>query len=268
VAGRELTETDLLERRPVVVISANLAREVWKDPRAAVGQRVREGKDSPWREIVGVVGDIYDLGLSEPAPAIVYWPTLMEEFYGAPVQLQRAVTFAIRSERAGSEPLLGEIRVAVRGVSPNLALARVSTLGDVYDRSMAGTSFTLVMLAIAGAMALGLGGLGIYGVIAYTVSQRTREIGIRAALGASRRGLEGMFVRHALVLAIVGVIAGGAAAVGLTRLMGSLLFRTSPHDPVIYGFVALGLVGIAAAASWLPARSAGQVDPMQTLRGE
>jgi putative ABC transport system permease protein len=268
VAGRELTETDLLERRQVVVISANLAREVWKDPRVAVGHRIREGKDSPWREIVGVVGDIYDLGLSEPAPQIVYWPTLMEEFYGAPVQLQRAVTFAIRSERAGSEALLTEIRRAVRSVNPNLPLARVSTLGDVYDRSMAGTSFTLVMLALAGAMALALGGLGIYGVIAYTVSQRSREIGIRAALGATRRGLEGMFVRHGVALAVVGVFAGSAAAFGLTRLMTSLLFGTSPHDPVIYGCVAAGLVGIAAIASWLPARSAGQVDPMRTLRGE
>jgi len=268
VAGREVTEADLLEHRAVAVISENLAREVFKDPEAAVGQRIRETGESPWREIVGVVGDIYDLGLQEPAPPIVYWPTLMEEFYGAPVQLQRAVTFAIRSPRAGSEALLSEIRSAVRTVSPNLALARVSTLGDVYDRSMAGTSFTLVMLALAGGMALGLGGLGIYGMIAYSVSLRTREIGIRTALGASRRGLEGMFVRHGLVLAVVGVIAGGAAAVGLTRLMGSLLFGTSPHDPAIFGLVALGLVGIATVASWLPARRAGRVDPMRTLRGE
>jgi predicted permease len=268
VAGREVTEDDLLERRAVAVISENMARELWKDPQAAVGQRIREGGESPWREIVGVVGDVYDLGLSEPAPPIVYFPTLMEGFYGAQVNLQRAVTYAVRSPRTGSEALLSEFRGAVREVSPNLALARVSTLGDVYDRSMSGTSFTLVMLAIAGAMALALGGLGIYGVIAYTVSQRSREIGIRAALGATRRGLEGMFVRHGVVLAAVGVIVGGAGAFALTRLMASLLFGTSPHDPAIYGAVSLGLVGIAALASYLPARGAARVDPVLTLRGE
>jgi predicted permease len=268
VAGREVTESDMLERRPVVVISENLAREVWKDPRAAVGHRIRETSESPWREIVGVVGDVYDLGVHQPAPPIVYWPTLMAEFYGNAVNLQRAVTFAIRSPRAGDEGLLNEIRVAVQTVNPNLPLARASTLRDVYDRSMASTSFTLVMLAIAGGMALVLGVIGIYGVIAYTVSQRTREIGIRAALGASRRGLEGMFVRHGVALALVGVIAGGAGAVALTRLMASLLFGTSPHDPAIYGAVSIGLVGIAALASYLPARGAARVDPVQTLRGE
>ena len=268
VAGREVTESDLLERRPVVVISENLARELWKDPQAAVGHRVRETAESPWREIVGVVGDVYDLGVHQPAPPIVYWPTLMEEFYGNAVNLQRAVTFAIRSPRAGDEGLLKEIRGAVREVNPNLPLARISTLGEVYDRSMAGTSFTLVMLAVAGGMALVLGVIGIYGVIAYSVSQRTREIGIRAALGASRRGLEGMFVRHGVVLAVVGVVAGGVGAVALTRLMASLLFETSPRDPTIYGVVALALVGVAALASYLPARGAARVDPVRTLRGE
>lgn len=268
VAGRDITETDLVERRPVVVISENLAREIWQDPRAAVGRRIREGAQSPWREIVGVVGDVYDLGVQEPAPPIVYWPTLMERFNGNRMNVQRAVTFAIRSERTGGEGLLDDLRTAVGTVNANLPLARISTLGDVYDRSLSSTSFTLVMLAIAGGMALLLGIIGIYGVIAYAVSQRTREIGIRAALGASSRELEAMFVRHGVALALVGVVCGLAGAALLTQLMASLLFSTSPLDPTIYVVVSLGLVGLAALASYIPAHSATLVDPVQTLRGE
>jgi hypothetical protein len=140
--------------------------------------------------------------------------------------------------------------------------------GIDYARSMAATSFALVMLVIAAAMALILGIVGIYGVIAYAVTQRQREIGIRAALGASRRELEAMFVRHGLVLALIGVVCGLAAAAAFTRLMTSLLFGTSAMDPTIYVLVALGLAGVAALASYLPARRAALVDPMLPLRGE
>jgi ABC-type antimicrobial peptide transport system permease subunit len=144
----------------------------------------------------------------------------------------------------------------------------VRTLGDVYGRSLAATSFALVMLVIAAAMALALGVIGIYGVIAYAVTQRRREIGVRAALGASRRELEAMFVRRGLALALAGVACGFAGAALLTRLMASLLFGISRLDPTIYALVSLGLVSVAALASYLPARAAAQVDPVQTLRGE
>ena len=182
--------------------------------------------------------------------------------------MRRAVTFAIRSNSAGSESLLSQVREAVSSVMPGLPLTRVRTLGDVYGSSLAATSFVLVMLVIAAAMALVLGVIGIYGVIAYAVRQRRREIGIRAALGATRREIEAMFVHRGVRLAIVGVICGLAGAAALTQLMSSLLYGTSPLDPMIYVLVAVGLVGIAAAASYMPARAAARIDPVQTLRGE
>jgi predicted permease len=268
VAGRDFTWTDFDDHRPVAVISENLARELWREPQTAIGRRIREGEASPWREIVGVVGDVYDNGLREPAPAIVYWPSLMQNFYGVPVNVRRSVTFAIRSGRAGTQGLLAEVRDAIGAVNPDVALTRVRTLGDVYDGSLAATSFTLVMLAIASAMALFLGIVGIYGVIAYAVAQRRREIGIRMALGARRHEVKRMFVRHGVALGATGVVCGLAGAALLTRLMASLLFGTSSLDPATYGLVSLGLVAIAGLASYVPARSATAVDPALTLRGE
>src|SRR6185295_13564264 len=137
--------------------------------------------------------------------ATVYWPMLIDNFWGNPVQIQRAVTFAIRSDQAGTDVLLNQVRRAVWSVNASLPLAQVRTLKAVVDRSLARTSFTVVMLAIAGGIALILGTVGIYGVIAYTVAQRTREIGIRVALGAQQAELRRMFVRQAVALAAVGV---------------------------------------------------------------
>jgi ABC-type antimicrobial peptide transport system permease subunit len=153
-------------------------------------------------------------------------------------------------------------------VNASLPLARVQTLEAVYDRSLARTSFTLVMLAIAAAIALLLGLVGIYSVIAYAVSQRTREIGIRLALGAQPGELRRMFLRHGLTLGLTGVIAGVAAAVALTRLMSSLLFGISPLDPITYVVVSGVLMGAAGIASYVPARRAITVDPVEALRGQ
>jgi len=268
IAGRDFTWTDLDQHRPVAVISENLARELWREPDAALGRRIREGAASPWREIVGVVGDVHDNGLHEPAPAIVYWPSIMEQFYGVRVNVRRSVTFAIRSPRTGTERLLKDVRDVIGAVNADVPLARVRTLGDVYDRSLASTSFTLVMLAVAAAIALLLGIVGIYGVIAYAVTQRRREIGIRMALGAPIRQVKRMFVRQGIMLGAAGVGSGLAGATLLTRLMGSLLFGTSPLDPMTYGIVSLSLVAIAALASYVPARMASNADPVRALRGE
>ncbi len=267
LAGRDLTWTDLYEHRPVTVISENLARELWHDPGAAVGKHIRESS-SPWREIVGVVGDVHDDGAQLPSPTIVYWPVLMENFWGDRVRIERTVTFAIRSGRAGADRFLAEVRSAIWAVNKNVPLVQVRTLGDVFEASLAQTSFTLVMLGIAGAMALLLGLVGIYGVIAYAVSQRTREIGIRVALGAPLGQLRQMFLRYGLVLATVGVICGLAAAAALTRLMASLLFGISRLDPITYVAVSLGLVAAAALASYMPARRATMIDPVEALRAE
>ncbi|MBZ5675903.1 MAG: ABC transporter permease [Acidobacteriia bacterium] len=269
LAGRDYTWTDLQDRRPVVMISENLARELWGSSSAAVGKRVRTGSRSPWREVIGVVQDVHENGVHEPAPAIVYWPTAGDNIYqpGAMI-VARTVTFAIRSERAGSESFLNQVRQAVWSVNSSLPLASVQTQQDIYNQSMARTSFTLVMLAIAGSMALVLGIIGIYGVLSYAVSQRRREIGIRLALGAQPGELKRMFVRHGLILASIGVAIGLIAASGLTRLMSSLLFGIKPLDPITYTAGAL-LLGIAAAlASYLPARRASTIDPVEALKAE
>jgi putative ABC transport system permease protein len=174
----------------------------------------------------------------------------------------------IRTKRAATEDFLTEARQAIWSVNSSLPVFRIRTMQDLDNESMARTSFTLVMLAIAGAMALILGIVGIYGVIAYAVTQRTREIGIRMALGAEPAGLRQMFVRHGLLLAGIGAILGLGAAAGLTRLMSTLLFGVKALDPVTYLGVAAILIAAAALASYFPARRATKVDPLEALRAE
>jgi ABC-type antimicrobial peptide transport system permease subunit len=180
----------------------------------------------------------------------------------------RAVYFFVRSERVGTAGFLDEIEQAVWAVNGSLPLGSVQTLGELYDRSMARTSLTLVLLAITGGMALLLGLVGIYGVISYLVAQRTREIGIRVALGAQHATLKRMVLGHVVVLVLVGVAFGLGGAAALSRLMKSLLFGVTALDPATYVLVALGLVVTAAIAGYLPARRVTRVDPMSALRAE
>jgi len=206
--------------------------------------------------------------VQQKPPAFAYWPVMMDAFSGRQGFIARNGVFMIRSSRAGTEGFLTEARQAIWSVNSNLPVFFVRTLQDLYVQSMARTSFTLVMLAIAGIMALVLGIVGIYGVIAYAVTQRTREIGIRMALGAEATGLKRMFVRQGLLLAGIGALIGLAAAAGLTRLMSSLLFGITALDPVTYTAVAAILIGAAAFASYVPARRATLVDPLEALRAE
>ena len=173
-----------------------------------------------------------------------------------------------RSSRTGSQGFLNEISHAVWSINPSLPLANVRTLQDVYNASLARTSFTLVMLAVASAMALLLGVAGIYGVISYSVSQRTREIGIRVALGARGEDVRRMFVRHGLRLAGIGVAGGIFAAFAVMRLMSSLLFNVNPVDPLTYAAVSATLVVAAIVASYVPALRATAIDPVDALRAE
>jgi predicted permease len=268
LAGRDYTWTDIYNKTPAAVVTESFAREYWGSPVAAVGKRVRENLTAPWREIIGVVGNERDNGVDHPAPVTVYWPAMARDFWGQKTMVRRTVTYAVRSSRTGSQSFLNEIRQAVWSVNPDLPLAGVRTLQETYSKSMARTSFALVMLAIAGAMALLLGVIGIYGVISYSVSQRTREIGIRMALGAQRTALTRMFVRHGLRLAGIGLVFGLAASFALTRGMSSLLFGISSADPVTYLGVSAGLALAAALASYLPSRRASAVDPVEALRAE
>ena len=268
VAGRDFTWSDIFDDRAVSVVSENMAREMWGSPAAALGKRLRVGSVDAWREIVGVVGDVYDDGVHQKAPAIVYWPIMMTKFWGNDRYVARSVTYAMRTDRAGTDAFLAQVRQAVWSVNPSVPLALVRTLKDVYDRSMAKTTFALVMLAIAGAMALLLGVIGIYGVMSYSVSQRTREIGIRLALGVQQRAVRGMFLRHGFVLSAIGITVGIGVAVALTRLMTSMLFEVSPLDVTTYIAVSAVLLAATVLASYLPARRASALNPVDALRAD
>jgi predicted permease len=268
VAGRDLTWDDTYGERPVVIVSENLAREYWHDATNALGKQIRIGNNDQWREIVGVVGDTYQDGVSEKPPATVYWPILRARYESQKESVTRGIAYVVRSPRAGSVAFTNEVQRAVWSVDSNLPVADPKTVGQLYTKSMARTSFTLVMLCVAGAMALLLGIVGIYGVISYAVSQRTREIGIRMAMGAQREQLCSLFVRQGLVLAAIGAAFGLSAAFATMRLMSSLLFKVSPMDPATYIVATIGVVTIAWLACYLPSRRAAAVNPVNALRAE
>ena len=269
IAGQDFTWAQVYNLRPIGIVSEGLARELWGSPSAALGKRFREYPGLPWHEVVGVVQDVSENGVDQVSPATVYWPSLMGD-PSAPDKLGawRTVYFALRSNRAGTQSFINEMQQAVWSVNANLPVTKISTMQDFYGQSMARTSFTVVMLAIAGLMALALGILGIYGVISYAVSQRTREIGIRMALGANQRELIWMFVRSALLLTAAGTSVGLCAAAALVRLMQTLLFGIRPLDPVTFTAVPVALVLAAALASYLPARRSTAVDPVEALQAD
>ena len=271
IAGRDITWNDIYGHAKVVLVSENFARELWGSPAAALGQRVRDSAPASgegWREIVGVVQDVHEDALFQAAPAFVYWPTMMENFGGAKLFTMRAVNLVIRSNKDGGESLVNGVRSAVSSVNSSMPIFLVRTMKDLYDQSMARTSFALIMLAIAAVMALALGVIGIYGVIAYVVAQRSREIGIRLALGAAPTALMRMFVGQGLVLTAVGAGVGLLTAIALTQWMSSLLFGVERLDPATYAAVLGVLVMAAAMASYVPARRAAAVDPLETLIAE
>jgi putative ABC transport system permease protein len=265
IAGRDITWSDIQAGGRVVVISEDFAREMAAEPAAALGRRVRLSFDqSGWDEVIGVVRRVHQDGLFEEVPSMVYWPVrTSNRLFG---RLDGA--FVIRSERAGTAGLMNEVRHAVRSVNGTIPMTLEGTMQDLYADSLARTSFTLVMLAIAGGMALALGVVGIYGVIAYIVSQRTREIGIRSALGAEPRQLKKMFLLHGLTLSGVGVVVGLVVAAALGRSMSSLLFGIEPMDPAAYIGAIVVILVAAALASYLPARRAAAISPMETLKNE
>ena len=262
VAGRSMTWSEMYARRPYIVISAALAREYWGEPAKALGKRVKGDGDDPWREVIGVVGDERDDGLNRPATAIVYWPLLNASYRW------RIMSFAVRSSRAGTSALVRELQQAVWSVNPNLPLAAVQTVDEIQSSSMAQTSFAMAMLGIAASVALLLGIVGIYGAIAYIVTERTREIGIRMALGAQIADVRKLFVRQGLWLTATGIVLGIAVALALTRVMSALLFGVGPADPLTYVAVSAALGAVALLATYLPARRASRVDPIVALRAE
>ena len=273
LAGRPIEWRDIHGRFPVVVVTENFAEEYWESPSAALGRRVAVtdgvtvGNES-WHEIVGVVGNVHDNGVSQPATPVIFWPMAVAHMWSPDLLVARSMSFAVRTSRPTASSLIPEVQAAIGAVNADLPLGEVRTLDDILARSMVRTSFTLVMLAIAAAVALGLGVIGIYGVISYIVSQRTHEIGVRMALGADRRDVRRMVLRHGLFLAVLGIVVGLVAAVGVTRFMSSLLIGVKATDPVTFAAVAVMLTAIALAASYLPAVRASRTDPLVALRFE
>ena len=268
IAGRDFAWVDLYEKRNVAVISENMAREMWGSAQSAVGKRIRESMNDPGREVIGVVADVYDEGVHEKAPAIVYWPAMMKSVFDEDVYVRRTITFLIRTPRAGTSAFLNEAKQAVWGVNASQPIFLVRTLKQVYDGSMARTSFTLVMLAVAATMALMLSIVGIYGVISSTVNQRRPEIGVRMALGAQAVQVGRMVVAQSLRVAGVGIAIGLVGAFATTRVLRSLLFGVNPTDPATLAGVTLVLIALGAGAAYAPARRATRVDPVEVLRRE
>ncbi len=271
--GRTLTWQDVRERAPAVLVSESLAREYWGSPQAALGQRVSvRSEPVRWHEVVGVVADVREDGLGQDPPLMVYWPQVTLAFWeGDPpdqIFTWRGMGFAIRSDRVGTVGFVDEVRAAVWEINPNLPVRGLQSLEELMGQSISRTSFTLALLGVAAGVALLLGVIGVYGVISYAVSQRSRELGLRMAMGAQAGQVKGLVLRQGLVLSAAGVAIGVALALGLTRLMAGLLFGVSPIDPLTFLAVAAGLVGVALLASYLPARRAAGVDPMDVLRAK
>jgi ABC-type antimicrobial peptide transport system permease subunit len=176
------------------------------------------------------------------------------------------MAYAVRSSRVGTPGFLSELQQAVWSVNPNLPLAAVQTLAEIEATAMAQTSFAMTMLAVAASVALVLGAVGIYGVISYVATQRTREIGVRIALGAQMADVRRLFLRHGLWLTATGIVLGIGVALVLTRVMSAMLFGVGPADPLTYAAVSAALAAVVLLATYLPARRAARVDPVVALR--
>jgi predicted permease len=265
VRGRTPTWTDVESMTGAVVVSKAFAERMWpgQDP---IGKRLRpNGFAAPWYHVVGVTGDVLTHGLHEEPPEIAYYP--MVPMPGAPLwSPPMNVTVAIRTTLGDPLSVAAAARQVVTALDPEVPVANIQTMETVITRSMARTTFAMLLLAVAGGMALVLSAVGIYGVISYTVNQRRAEIGVRMALGAQASQVGRMVVAQSLRVAVVGIAIGLAAALATTRVMQSLLFGVTPTDPLTLAAVTMLLVAIGALASYAPARRATAVDPVEVLR--
>jgi len=263
IAGRHITWTDIRQLTPAFWISENLAREYWGEPLKALGKRIG-GLPGEWSEIVGVTSDVRERGVTQAAPTMFYQP--MAGRIGGEDIVSRSMSYVVRSPRVGAPGFVRELQHAVWSVNRNVPLARMQTLIEIQAASMSQTSFAMVMLAIAAGVALLLALVGVYGVVAHIVAERTHEIGIRMALGAQGRDIRRLFLRHGLALALTGIASGLGAAVLVTPVMSGLLHSVGAMDPVTYVGVALALGGMTLLATYLPARRASLVQPIIPLK--
>jgi putative ABC transport system permease protein len=256
--GRLFAESDGENAPRVIIISEATARKYWPNE-SPLGKRLGFGREPEWREIIGVVSDVRHFGLSLEARPTMYFSSH---------QVSRAFTNIVL--RVQGDPLnyVAALRQEVQALDKTLALSRVQTMEEIVSATVAVPRLVMLLFASFAAVALVLASLGIYGVMAYSVTQRTHEIGIRIALGAQTRNVLGLVVGQGMKLAVLGVGLGLAASFGLTRLMESLLFGIQATDPLTFAAVALLLTLVALLACYLPARRATKVDPMIALRYE
>jgi predicted permease len=256
--------------RRAVVVDRIVADRFWpgQDP---IGRRLGSAGANPlWFTVVGVVEDVRARRLQDEPEGMIYFPLIADippaDSVNSGPTIVRSMTYTVRGQRP--EALTSAVRTAVWEIDPNLPIASISTMETVLAQSMVQTSFTMLALVIAAALALFLGAIGLYGVISYLVTQRTREIGLRMALGAEAGTVRRMVAWQGFRLAAVGLVVGVVAAALLTRLLESLLYGTNPNDPLTFACVTALLGGVAFLASWLPALRASRLDPARTLQAE
>jgi putative ABC transport system permease protein len=265
VQGRFIDATDTPDGLPVIAINETLAREYFagEDP---LGQRIRVGNDTrPFRTIVGVIGDVHHNGITTPVKRMWFvphgqWPLS----YGSP---RRAMTLVVRSS-GDPHALLEPVVRLVHQRDPDLTISQVATLEEVVAAATREQRFTVVLMTGFAVLAVILAAVGIYGVISYSVSQRTGEIGIRLALGAEAGSVRALVLRQGMAPALIGIGAGLGAAVLLTRFLRALLYGIAPLDPLTFTLIPLGLMLIAAGSVLIPATRASRVQPVEVLRGE
>jgi putative ABC transport system permease protein len=266
--GRWFTPEDRLGSQQVAVVSLSMARKFWPGQNA-IGKRIRWG-GSPWETIVGIVGNVSQGSLSQPLAPHVYRPyrqlpgSFLEE---DPFGDWHAMNLAVRTQ-VDPASLTSAVLAHVHSLDPDLAVANIRTMTQVIRSSLAAPQFNTILVAIFASLALVLAAIGVYGVLAYAVARRTHEIGIRMALGATKGAVLAMVLRQGMLMAFVGMAAGWAGGLLVTRFLASLLYEVKPTDSATFAIVAAFLAGVAAVACYLPARRAADVDPMVALRHE
>jgi predicted permease len=266
VDGNDLTWDHGLDGVRGVVVSEALARQFWPGVASVVGRRIKEqGRTADYWEVIGVAEDVrFETLTEEPAP-LIYMP-LVSGRQGEP---EIALSFAVVLQTSAAPlSLIPSARAALREVAPRVPMVDPRTMQSIERDAMSSTSFTVVMLGIASAIALILGTVGIYGVISYVVSRRSQEIGVRMALGAPTSSVLKDVVGQGMILAGVGITVGLLATWGVSRVLSSLLFGVSSTDVPTYAGTTLALALVALVASWVPARRASRIDPVEALRYE